>query len=153
MTKLTSLTLALCASLAITASASVLAHADHSANVIEERQKAFRVMGKSMRAMGKMLKSGEIDKAEVEQKVKAIKIQALKLPGWFEQELSNKTHETEALPAIWSNKADFADKVKALQNATTDIEAMMQQENFELKAAMLKLKRTCGSCHDKYKAD
>ena len=147
------LTLALCATLTLATSASVSAHGDHTEGLIKERKKGFKVMGKSMRAMGKMMKSGDVDMTVVADKVKAIKVQSLKLTNWFAQESSNKTHSTDALPAIWSDKADFAEKTKALQDAAKDIESRLKGDDFQLKAAMLQLKKTCGSCHDKYKAD
>lgn len=146
-------TLTLCSALTLATSASVNAHADHTDGLIKERKKGFKVMGKSMRAMGKMLKSGDVDMTEVGKRVKAIKVQSLKLPDWFAQESSNKSYETDALPAIWTDKTDFAAKAKALQMAATEVESSLQQQDFQLKAALLKLKKTCGSCHDKYKAD
>lgn len=147
------LTVALCASLTITTSTSVNAHADHTDALIKERKKGFKVMGKSMRAMGKMMKSGDVDMAVVANKVKAIKVQSLKMSDWFAKESSNEKYSTDALPAIWSDKADFAAKAKALQDAAKDIEAKLTQDDFQLRSAMLQLKKTCGSCHDKYKAD
>lgn len=146
-------TLTLCSALTFAVTTPVNAHADHTDALIKERKKGFKVMGKSMRAMGKMLKSGDIDMAEVNNRVKAIKVQSLKLPGWFEQESSNKSYETDALPAIWSDKADFAKKAKALQVAATEVESMLNKDDFQLKAALKAFKKTCGSCHDKYKAD
>ena len=91
--------------------------------------------------------------AEVKNRVNAIKVQSLKLPGWFEQESSNKSYKTDALPAIWTDKEDFAKKAKALQMAAADVEAMMAKDDFQIKAALQAFKKTCGSCHDKYKAD
>ncbi len=146
-------TLTLCSALTFTASTSVNAHADHTDALIKERKKGFKVMGKSMRAMGKMLKSGNVDMAEVNNRVKAIKVQSLKLPGWFEQESSNKSYKTDALPAIWSDTADFAEKAKALQMAAAEVEGMLNKDDFQLKTALKTFKKTCGSCHDKYKAD
>lgn len=153
MNKVKLITLALCSSMAFSTSIAVQAHADHSEAVIKERKKGFKVMGKSMRAMGKMLKSGDVDMAVVASKVKAIKIQSLKMEDWFDKEISNKTHDTDALPVIWQDKADFAEKIKALQLAASNAEAAMKKGNFELKSAMLAFKKSCGSCHDKYKAD
>lgn len=147
------LTLALCTSLAMATSTSVNAHADHTDALIKERKKGFKVMGKSMRAMGKMMISGDVDLAVVADKVKAIKVQSLKLPQWFAQDSSNKSYKTDALPAIWTDKADFAAKAKALQDAAKSIEIQLKQDDFQLRNAMSQLKKTCGSCHDKYKAD
>lgn len=153
MKTLNLLTVALCASLTLVTSTSVSAHADHTDALIKERKKGFKVMGKSMRAMGKMMKSGDVDMAVVAEKVKAIKVQSLKLPDWFAQKSSNENYSTDALPAIWTDKADFAVKAKALQDAAKDVEAKLKQDDFQLRAALLQFKKTCGSCHDKYKAD
>jgi len=154
MNKLQSLTLALCTSLTLAASGSALAHSDHgTASLIKERKQGFKVMGKSMRAMGKMMKSGNTDIAEVSKRVDAIKTQSLKISDWFAVESSNESHKTDALPAIWTEKAEFAKKAKALQTAATEVQDMLKKDDFQLKAAMMKLKKTCGSCHKQFKAD
>lgn len=147
------LTIALCASLTLMTSSTVNAHADHTDALIKERKKGFKVMGKSMRAVGKMMKSGDVDMAIVANKIKAIKVQSLKLPNWFAKESSSESYSTEALPAIWADKADFIKKAKALQDAAKDAEKKLKQDDFQLRAAMLQIKKACGSCHDKYKAD
>lgn len=147
------LTIALCASLTLATSTAVEAHADHTDALIKERKKGFKVMGKSMRTIGKMMKSGDVDMKVVANKIKAIKVQSLKLPDWFAKESSNQSYSTDALPEIWTNNADFTKKIKALQNAAMDAEKQLDNDDFQLRAAMLNIKKTCGACHDKYKAD
>lgn len=150
-TKLAILTL--CAALSLSLSCTISAQPEHTDSLIKERKKGFKMMGRSMRAMGKMLKSGDIDVAKVATSVEAIKQQSLALPGWFEQESSNQSYKTDALPAIWRNKEDFDKKAKALQLAASEVESMLKKDDFQLKTALKALKKTCGSCHDKYKAD
>ena len=149
-----SITIAVITASSLMVASPVMSHADHSASVIKERKQGFKKMGKSMRAMGKQLKSGTNDMAVIEKSVNTIKVQSMKLESWFKQETSTESgYKTDALPAIWSNKPDFAKKAKALRDAATDVQNSLGNSDFELKAAMMQLKKTCGSCHDKYKAD
>lgn len=148
------ITVALLTAVSLSLSAPVLAHANHGANEVKERKQGFKKMGKSMRAMGKMLKSGSTDMDVVKKSVNTLKVQSMKINTWFNNETSTESGmKTDALPAIWENKKDFAKKAKALTAAATKVQNSLGNSDFELKAALMSLKKTCGSCHKKYKAD
>ena len=61
---------------------------------------------------------------------------------------------SRALPAIWSDHADFMDKVTAIQTATTELVAASRTGDPALiQPALQAVQRTCGGCHDTYRAE
>ena len=74
---------------------------------------------------------------------------ASKMPGLF-PETSKTGGDTAALPAIWTNKADFDAKftkfgadAKAAQSSVKDLDSF--------KAAFGGLTKNCGGCHETYR--
>ena len=62
--------------------------------------------------------------------------------------------ETEALPVIWENKADFNLKVTALQDAAALLDSAAQTGDIAAIGAAFKTTGgTCKACHDKYRLD
>jgi cytochrome c556 len=121
--------------------------------VINERQKGFKVMGRSMRTIGKMFRSGKVDQEQLEQAVNAIEQQSTQLPTWFVQKSSSSHYETEALPIIWQQNGEFKQRARELQNAVKQVQSLLQAHEQRLKPALIKLRNTCSSCHDKFKAE
>lgn len=61
---------------------------------------------------------------------------------------------THALPAIWSNPQDFAQKVQALQDAANQLVTAAQAgDNAAVTKALTALGGTCRDCHDKYRKE
>lgn len=61
---------------------------------------------------------------------------------------------SRAMPAVWENPADFADRVAAYQAATADLEAAARSDNREaFTAALANTKAACKACHDTYRAE
>lgn len=66
---------------------------------------------------------------------------------------TEKGNETKALPAIWTDKADFAAKGKALQEAADKLVMLADAGDQTGFAAQFKeVGATCGACHRQYKA-
>ena len=62
--------------------------------------------------------------------------------------------DTEALPAIWKDKDDYAEKIKALVLASERVSKIaLTGSEADVKKALGKMGKTCGSCHDSYKKD
>ena len=62
--------------------------------------------------------------------------------------------ETDALDRIWEESAAFAEKISAARQAAADLAAIAGVgDEDEVVAGIGALARTCGSCHDDYKAD
>ena len=66
---------------------------------------------------------------------------------------TEKANDTKALPAIWSDKADFAAKGKALQDAADKLVALADADDKAGFATQFaEVGKTCGACHRQYKA-
>ena len=62
--------------------------------------------------------------------------------------------ETEALDRIWEESEAFAEKIAAAQQAAADLAAVAASGDEDgTLAGMGALARTCGSCHDDFRAD
>lgn len=62
--------------------------------------------------------------------------------------------ETDALDRIWEESGAFAEKISAARQAAADLaEVAGTGDEDEVVAGIGALARTCGSCHDDYKAD
>ena len=66
---------------------------------------------------------------------------------------TEKANGTKALPAIWSDKADFAAKGKALQDAAEKLVTLASAgDTTGFAAQFAEVGKTCGACHRQYKA-
>lgn len=62
--------------------------------------------------------------------------------------------DTDALDSIWEEREAFAEKISAAKQAAADLNAAAAAgDEDSLVAGIGALGRTCGSCHDDYKAD
>ncbi len=62
--------------------------------------------------------------------------------------------ETDALDRIWEESEQFAEKISAARQAAADLaEVAGTGDEDSVRAGIGGLARTCGSCHDDYKAD
>ena len=62
--------------------------------------------------------------------------------------------DTEALPAIWENRADFDAKLEDFQREAKALRiASAGSEEAAMKAQFQKVAGTCKACHDDYRAD
>ena len=60
---------------------------------------------------------------------------------------------SRALPAVWSNKADFAAKSKAFADATKALaDAARAEDKAAFDAALASTAASCKGCHDSYQA-
>jgi cytochrome c556 len=73
---------------------------------------------------------------------------ASKLPNLFPD--NSKTGDTNALPTIWENKADFT--AKAAKFATEAKAAEGKVSNLDaFKTEMTEVRKNCGGCHQTYR--
>lgn len=116
---------------------------------IAQRKTEFKAMAGAVKSPGAMLKGGEpFDAAKVKEALSTIVTQTGKLPALFPD--SSKTGDTDALPAIWANKADFEARFDKLgKDAAAAIVSITDEASF--KQTMPKLLGQCGGCHREYK--
>jgi cytochrome c556 len=62
------------------------------------------------------------------------------------------TGDTDALPAIWDNVADFTARMDKLKADIAEVAASVPADQAGVGAALGKLGANCGSCHEVYRA-
>jgi cytochrome c556 len=136
------------AALAISASAG-FALAD-GADAIKQRRALMKENGEATKPIVAMFKGGPFDLATVQKALKTYLNAAEKMPGLFPPD--SKVGDTNALPAIWDNKADVDARFERLgKDATAALAEVKDEASF--KAVMPDFyKNNCGGCHEKYRA-
>lgn len=118
--------------------------------IIKERKNHYEAMGKAVKEPTAMYKGdAEFDLAKVQATLKVIQEKAAILPKLFPDD-SKTGGDTEALPAIWENKADFEERFPKLAAAAKAAEtAITDEETFP--DAWKEVVGNCGGCHKKYR--
>lgn len=116
---------------------------------IGQRKEAFKAMAGAAKEPGGMIKGDiKFDAAKVMAALATYKAQATKLKDLFPED--SKTGETDALPVIWTKKADFVGRFdKFIADATAAEAAIKDEASF--KAEWPKVMGNCGGCHKEYK--
>jgi cytochrome c556 len=137
------------ASAAITLSALAgAAVAQDSPQVI--RENLMKDIGKSSKVVGDMLQGkAAYDAAAAKAALETIAKDAADFPNHFPE--GSDTGETEALPAIWQNKADFDAKAKKLADDATAAAAATATGEDAFKAAAGAMFGNCKGCHEVYR--
>lgn len=127
------------------AATAVMAQAD----VIKERQTLLKEFGNVTKPVGGMLRGNvPFDLAQVQAALDTYAKNAKVLPTLFPA--GSDTGDTEALPAVWADKADFdARFAKLAADATAARAAITDEASF--KANFPGVVRNCGGCHDTYR--
>jgi len=137
--------------LAVTAIAVGVTVVAAQSDPIAARKEAMKGIGAQTKTGGGMAK-GEIpyDQAKAQAIFASYADVAAKGPGLF-PENSKTGGDTAALPAVWTNKADFdarfkkfGDDAKAAQSSVKDLDSF--------KGAFGGLTKNCGGCHETYRA-
>jgi cytochrome c556 len=119
-------------------------------NVVEQRQGLMKQMGAQTRPLGGMLRGQQpFDLAQAQASLKIIADSAEKAAPLF-PESSKNAEKTEALPAIWENKAKFDGIMTKLnQDAQTAIASIKDEASF--KTEVPKVLQNCGTCHNEFR--
>lgn len=116
---------------------------------IKERRDLMKANGDATKTVVGMLKGAPFDLDAVKAALKSYGEAAAKAPALFPD--SSKTGDTNALPAIWDNKADFEGRFAKLADAVNAAStAIVDQASFQ--ATMPGLLKNCGGCHELYRA-
>ena len=127
----------------------------HAQKATETRQALFKLMGSNMGPLGAMAK-GRIPMSAEKAKKHAIRINQLSLmvADYLKADTTGHSVETEALDAIWKKPEAFAKRIKDLEGASAKlIEAAGGSDESAIKKAIGGVGRTCGGCHDDFKAE
>jgi cytochrome c556 len=117
--------------------------------VIKERQDHLEKMGDATKAPRAMFKGEEdFDLAKVQAALKVIQEKTAILPTLFPDD-SKTGNDTEALPIIWDEKADFEDRFKKLNAAAKAAEASITDEA-SFPDTWKEVMGNCSACHKKF---
>ena len=118
---------------------------------IAQRKAIMKEVGAQTKTGGGMAK-GEVpyDQGKAQTILSTYVDASAKMPGLF-PENSKTGGDTAALPAIWSNKADFdARFAKFGSDAKAAASAVKDADSF--KTAFSGITKNCGGCHENYRA-
>lgn len=118
--------------------------------VIKERQGHLEKIGDAVKPVGAMYKGeADFDLAKVQAALKVIQEKAPLLPPLFPDD-SKTGQDTEALPIIWDEKADFESRFKKLGDAAKAAEAAITDEE-TFPDAWKEVMGNCSGCHKKFR--
>lgn len=116
---------------------------------IKERRAILKSWGDVSKPIGPMLKGEAPFNLETAQKALTAYVEgSAKLPALFPA--GSDVGETDALPAIWKDKAKFDGIFKKLGDEAAAAQASIKDEA-SFKAAFPKLFGNCKACHDDYR--
>ena len=128
------------------------AYAAQNLAVIKERKDQYETMGKSVKAPNKAFKGeAPFDLKAVKAALKVIQEKTAVLPKLFPDD-SKTGGDTEALPKIWENKADFEGRFKKLGDVAKAAETGITDE-VTFKAQWKDLMGNCSGCHKEYRQE
>jgi len=113
---------------------------------IAARQEVMKQQAGANRVIVPMVRGEQpFNMASAKQAANTLVTTAKQIPGAF----GPGTEGGNALPAVWTNKADFDAKAKALEDAATRLAAAPDEAAF--KAAFPAVGQACGGCHTPYR--
>ena len=124
-------------------------------SAVQFRQALLQVVRSNVGALGAMAK-GQIpmDSTKIETNAMRIEQLSLMMEDYFRLDTRKFNANTEALPAIWEDYADFTGKISALTKASNALKVAAQNGNDSAyKANIGAVLKSCKGCHDSYKAD
>ena len=122
-------------------------------DLVKRRQSVFQLLSFANGPMGGMARGGEFDKDAAIQGYERIAMLADMIPGLFADDTSDSGAETRALDSIWGNPEDFASKAGDLKSAAEAAIVALEGGDDNMRGLVGSVGRTCGGCHDAYRAD
>lgn len=140
--------LALGAVLLVSGSA-VLGH-EGATGIVKERMDDMKAIGGSLKRIGDRIRSKR-DLAAVAADAEKIAAAAARMPSLFPK--GSHDGHTEATPAVWQKWPDFVASSQSLKEASVALAAAARSGDAAKVSEQLRLvSRSCGSCHDTFRA-
>jgi cytochrome c556 len=119
------------------------------------RQSLMAVIAGNMGPMGAMAQDRmPFNAALVQKNSERVAFLAGMIADAFSRDTRSAELETDALPGIWANMADFDQRAMDLQSrAQALLTASRGGDEAATKAAIGQVGRACGGCHDEYRAE
>lgn len=123
--------------------------------VIGERQKNFKAIGKSFKAIRTQLESDAPDMAVIETAAIDLNGAAIKIEGYFPEGTSVEDgYDTEALPTIWEKPEEFAKAHQMLVDESAEMVTIAQGGDAAAVGAQVgAVGKSCKNCHDNFRVD
>ena len=120
--------------------------------IIEQRQKALKAMGASLKTVRDQIRQADPDMTAIKEAGINIQSTAGKLSGWFPPGSGPEAGvKTAAKPEIWTDLSTFEQKQKDLIAAAAEFAKVTASADKEaIRGAIAPLNRTCKGCHDKF---
>ena len=126
-----------------------------SRSAIEARRAVFALIGSNFRPLGDVLKGNKsYDAAEVQKRISRIIFLSEFLDESFPDVSNTGLPDTKTKADAWTNKDDFAKKIKSFQDASLALQKVNAAEKGAtdaFKASLAALGQECKGCHDNYK--
>jgi len=127
----------------------------HAKKATELRQSIFSLLGSNMGPLGGMAR-GKVpfDAEKVGKHALRINQLSMMIADYTRTDTSKHKVNTEALDDIWTKPDNFAKRIKDLTLASANLQkAAAAGDEGAIKKAIGGVGRTCGGCHDDFKAE
>lgn len=151
----TSRTLAGSIAFAVMVVASAVVAQSGPGQVISQRQEAMKGLGGAMKLLTPMVRGEQPwNQAEAVKAVTTINSVAKAIPQVFPAGSGPESGaKTAALPIIWRQPSDYQTKAKALEEASGQLLQLARAGNTDgVKGQFANVGKTCGGCHETYRA-
>lgn len=122
---------------------------------IEARQGQLEKVGEAFKAISDQLKADSPDIAIIQEAAAAVPEATQDMADWWPEGSGPESGvETDALPSIWENMADFQEKVGNMKDAAAQLNVAAQSGDVAAVGEAFKATGgTCKACHDDYRLD
>ena len=127
----------------------------HAEGATELRQSVFKLLGSNMGQLGAMAKGKIAFAATVaERNAKRINQLSLMIADYTKTDTSAFKVKTEALGAVWEKPLEFSQSIEKLTLASLNLQKVAATKNESaIKNAIGGVGKSCGGCHDVFKAE
>ncbi|KCZ60619.1 c-type cytochrome [Hyphomonas chukchiensis] len=135
--------------------ATVLDNGMTVSEVVDARQTHLKAVGKAFKTISDNLKASEPDMAAIQAAAASVPTETADMGDWFPEGSGPASGvKTDALPAIWENKADFDSKIADFHAASATLASTAEAGDIAaISEAFKATGATCKSCHETYRAD
>lgn len=138
-----------------TASADAAKSLKHAKNAAHYREAIMTLLGTNMGPLGAMAKGKiPLNVKAVAKHATRINQLSLMIADYNRTDTSGFKIKTEALDEIWKKPKEFAQRIDNLTMASTKLQTVaMSGDEAAIKKAIGGVGKSCGGCHDDFKAD
>ena len=127
----------------------------HAKKATGNRQAVFSLLGSNMGPLGAMAKGKmPLDAKAVEKHALRINQLSMMIADYTKTDTSGFKVKTEALDKVWQERKAFTKRINALTKASAHLQSVaMLADESAIKKAISGVGKSCGGCHDNFKAE